>query len=225
MNERFCIICAHSEDYKELAQITLYGNAQEYANRHGYRLRIKCGDWKYPARHPISWDRLALVYQIMASGEHEWIYVCGADTLITNHTITLDRLIDDKFHFIIACDALEWNADSMLLRCSNEGMLWVKSVLALYDKYKDDPWVEQAAMIELRPQFKDIIKVVPQRVMNSYDYANCYADFSERHKAGQDCNGNDGQWQPGDFLIHWPNYHPLSRRIEAVNRTIPLIVK
>ena len=45
-------------------------------------------------------------------------------------------------------------------------------------------------------------KVLPQRVMNSYDYKN--SPLLKNRPNFNDILGTDGQWQKGDFLIQWP---------------------
>jgi hypothetical protein len=44
-------------------------------------------------------------------------------------------------------------------------------------------------------------KVLPQRVMNSYDYKN--SPLLQKRSDYNDILGTDGQWQEGDFLIQW----------------------
>jgi len=44
--------------------------------------------------------------------------------------------------------------------------------------------------------------ILPQKVMNSYDYVNL-PRLKDR-KEYKDILGTDGQWEEGDFLIQWP---------------------
>ena len=39
-----------------------------------------------------------------------------------------------------------------------------------------------------------------------------------------DLLGNDGQWQPGDFLIHWPGIS-LERRLNLAQLMLPQVIK
>jgi hypothetical protein len=55
-------------------------------------------------------------------------------------------------------------------------------------------------------------KVLPQRIMNSYDYINL--PRLKNIKEYKDILGTDGQWQKGDFLIQWPSTD-LEYRINA----------
>jgi hypothetical protein len=65
------------------------------------------------------------------------------------------------------------------------------------DYLNDKKWFDQQCVIDTYVTYKDIIKLVPQRTMNSYDYKMYGVD-------GIDMLGNDGQWQQGDWVVHWP---------------------
>jgi hypothetical protein len=60
-------------------------------------------------------------------------------------------------------------------------------------------------------------KVLPQRVMNSYDYEN-HPSLKNRAKY-TDILGTDGQWQKGDFLVQWPATD-LEFRIRAAKKVV-----
>jgi hypothetical protein len=50
--------------------------------------------------------------------------------------------------------------------------------------------------------WRSVIKVVPQRLFNSYDYTTMPKYAHVEHK---DAMGVNGQWQSGDFMIHFPD--------------------
>lgn len=199
---RICMLSCYCPNYREMADKTLYQNKAEYAKRWGHDLLTLTDvnpEFKDENCHVggITWDRLREAVKIAAAGRYDWMYLVGTDTMITNMTIPLSSLIDDKFHFIISNDCCDWNADSFLFRCSHEGIAYMEDVMAQFEKLRHHCWVEQQAMIELRDKYAGIWKVLPQRALNAYDYKGCYTE------GPNDKAGNDGQWQPGDFLIHW----------------------
>ena len=55
-------------------------------------------------------------------------------------------------------------------------------------------------------------KVLPQRVMNSYDYKN--SPRLKNRPEYKDILGTDGQWQEGDFLVQWAGAD-LNYRLKA----------
>jgi hypothetical protein len=232
---RVCILTLHDAGaYRTMAELTIYQNKREYAERWKHDLLVLTQvnpEFAVPAGHAggLTWDRLRVALEIGKTGRYDWLYLVGCDALITNMTIPLTTFLDDKYHFIIANDCCEWNADSFFFRCSLAGIGFMEAVMAEYERLKHHPWVEQQAMIELRdkPPWSGTWKVLPQREINSYDYRvypasdpNCQP--AKRH--GKDCAGNDGQWQPGDFLIHWAGVG-INVRIVEIKKTLPLIVR
>ena len=223
----FCVVNAHLPNYAELAALTTYGNRAAYCKRHNYTLKVKTDGFVMQAVHPVSWDRLVLVRDLVASGAFDWVYCCGTDTLHTNFTIRLEDRVDDNAHVIISPDwCAPVQADSFFIRCSAPGLAYVNDVLGQYETYRNHPWVENQAMIDLLPKWHNIIKILPQRMLNAYDYALFTVKYpgQSRVAAALDYYGNDGQWQPGDFLIHWPSLD-LDVRIREVKRITPLIVQ
>jgi hypothetical protein len=224
---KIAVVQGHMENYAELAKLTTYGNKAEYCARHGYDLHVKTDNFTMASVHPVTWDRLRFMFNLLKTGKYDWIWTVGTDTLVTNMTVKLETLIDPAFHFVISC---EWcspmQADSFLTRCSPEGSTYIEYILSKFGEFKAHPWVEQAAMLECKDRFKDIIKILPQRAMNSYDYKlymEMYPD-TEKVKEGTDYFGQSGQWQPGDFLIHWPGLK-LHHRLQLVEEYTPKIVR
>jgi hypothetical protein len=205
---RICIINAHLPNYEPLARITTYGNRKEYCQRHGYDLRVQTTGWTHPAIHPVTWSRFKFMRDVIVSGEYDWVWCSGTDTFHTNMTIPLESLADPDFHVVAACDwVAEFQADSYLVRNSPEALAWMDSILALYPKYKDHPWVENAAIVDTLDMWRKTIKLLPQRTMNSYHYPLYWKMYptKDRVKRGLDFTGVSGQWEKGDFLVHWPS--------------------
>lgn len=225
LSQRICILTCHDDRYAQIAALTVYHNKAEYASRWGYDLvtLTKADNRYYDSKSHaggLSWSRLRMAIDLSKTGQYDWIYVVGSDTLITNMAVPLTNMIDEHYHFIICSDMTEWNADSFLLRCSEQGIDFMEAVMSGYSRLKYHPIVEQQSMIEQRSSFPGIWKVLPQRTMNSYNYDLFYPNFQSR----KDLNGNDGHWQPGDFLIHWAG-HPLETRWSEVVRISPQIVR
>lgn len=220
---KLSVATIYTENIKELAIITVEYNKRKYCEKHGYDLNVKtkdfaCGDFGFAKIH--------YVLSLLKGGKYDWVYWCGSDTMITNYNIKLESLIDDNFDFIIANDVWNLNADSFLIKNSPRAIAFFERVYSLYDLYIDSngkpidtgerlpdggckAWAEQDAIIDLKEEYKDIIKIVPQKVLNSY----CYALYpTPWHQAGKDCLGNNGDWSDGDFLVHWPGV-PDSVRI------------
>jgi hypothetical protein len=84
------------------------------------------------------------------------------------------------------------------------------------------PWNDQQCMIDNIERLGDGLKIVPQKFINSYDY-DLYPGIIP-HIFKKDLFGNDGQWQVGDFLIHWPAV-ALDKRIQLAHNMMGQVVK
>lgn len=107
-------------------------------------------------------------------------------------------------HLLICAEHVTpMQADSFLVRGSQEGSDYLRDILSHYEEYKHHAWVENQTMIDLRDKHAAITYMVPQWKLNSVDYMR-WKDLRPTYRKGTDCFGNRGQWRPGDFLIHWP---------------------
>lgn len=219
-----CVLNAYSPAYAELAKLTTHGNRQEYCYRHGYDLLTLT---KTDSHGQFTWDRFKWVTSVLKSQDYEWIYCCGVDTLHTNLKIPLESFLDGHHHVVIASDwCAPVQADSFFVRSSPQGMSYMDAVLNHYSEDQSHPWVENQSMIRELPNFKEIIKLVPQRALNAYNYSLYESVYptESKVKSGLDYYGNDGRWQVGDFLIHWPGLS-LSVRLKEVQKTMKLVIQ
>ena len=76
-------------------------------------------------------------------------------------------------------------------------------------------------MIDTIDMMGDRIKIVTQRTLNSYDYDQYPGSIPHVYK--KDIFGNDGQWQPGDFLIQWPGIKN-DRRIPLAQQMLTQVI-
>jgi hypothetical protein len=84
--------------------------------------------------------------------------------------------------------------------------------------YAKVEWAEQQVIIDTLEEYQDIIKIVPQKYMNSYEpqiYDYCDARF--------DILGNSGAWEPGDWIVHWPGTYKPARLERAAYHTANLM--
>lgn len=218
---KFALVTAHNERYQPLADLTWHQNKELYARRWGYDAIAKTDGYCYPVSQ-ISFERTELIIDLFETQGYDWIHACGCDTMITNFTISLESLIDDNFDFIIATDCFNINNDSFLARNTPTTLAWLKHVVAVREQYADDPWYDQQAMIDSIDMMGDRIKIVPQRMINSYDYDQYPGSVPHVYK--KDMFGNDGQWQPGDFLIQWPGIS-LERRIPLAQQMLTQVIQ
>lgn len=216
------LVTGHTENYKDMADITLPGK-EEYAARHGYRLFVQLDGWDLTKQ--IGMEKCRLLEIIMDQNpDVEWFWWTGTDCLITNHTITLESLIDENFHFIVCKDDGGINADVFFIRNSEEGKRYLKRIQRPHHLGS-----EQANMwdAEHEAEWSNICKYIPQNRMNSYNL-KYYA-----HKRKQDVFGERNNWEQGDFVLQavtgfTPNLNVqqiYEWKINQLKEVVDLIVK
>lgn len=226
----------YTPNIRELAVITIDSNKTRYCKKHGYDLIVKTKDFKY--KH-LGFERMRFIKSVIETNKYDWVYWCGCDTMITNFNIKLEDIIDENYDLIISKDVWDINSDSFLFKCSNKSVELLNAILSTHDKYVDENgnsidrglklpdggsrcWAEQESIIELynTTDFKRNIKIVPQKVLNSYLY-HLYP--SPWHQKGLDADGNDGSWSSGDFLLHMvgmPNNTRLNIAMSMIKEII-----
>jgi hypothetical protein len=190
------ILSLHDEKYKPLADMTWTQNKEKYAEKHGYMHACKTDNF-YGIT--IGFEKIWFIKEMFEAHPNvDWIWWTGCDTLVTNMNIKLEDRIDKDYHLILATDCHNFNVDSFFMRNSPEMHAYLQMIMDLYPKYANHNWAEQQAMIDTYEDHKSLIKIVPQKSMNSYD-CRLYP-----HQPAVDQLGTSSDWTPGDLLIHWP---------------------
>jgi galactosyl transferase GMA12/MNN10 family len=198
----FTIVSYYTPDYYPLVEKTWFDNKVIYCNIHKYSHELLRFRWN--GMHDAQVIKMRFLKDLCSRvPEDSWIWWTGSDLMITNFKITLDSRVDNKYHWIIASDFNGINADSIFIKNSQLG----REYLNLIDDIvkTTDHWEgEQHAIKITHKEYPNIVKVVPQREINAYQYDL----YKNRHEyAGSnwlDDLGTDGNWQKGDFAIQWP---------------------
>jgi len=212
----YAVASLHNNDYSDLAAIT-DASKQEYCDRHGYKLFVLT-ELKYSSVTGFN----KIHYTLDLFDQHpdiEWLLFSECDATITNHTIRIEDRIDNDYHFIVAVDRLNINSGNFLARNTEQGRAYLQMILDREEEYKTAEWAEQQVIIDTIDQYTDVVKIVPQRHMNSYEqHMYDYCDIRT------DILGTSGQWQAGDWIVHWPGtYKPA--RIKRATEIAELIVR
>ena len=201
---RFVVTTLHTPDWQKFADVT-DTNKADYCKRHGYAFETqgdgpwhtdsstmyKTGDWGFERGYRF-------IDMFKKYPGCEWVLFSDCDAMITNKTISLDRIIDNRFHVIVPADCNGTNCGNILIRNSEIGRGFCESMVAARPAYSDNMMAENQWIQEMATAtyWKKWIKIVPQRIMNSYDYT-LYPDLPPR-----DAFGVDAQWKSGDFILH-----------------------
>jgi hypothetical protein len=206
----------HDANYSDLAELTDTPK-REYCDLHGYKFFV-LDELKYS---PITgFNKIHYTLELFKlHPEIEWLLFSECDAMITNFTIRIEDKIDNDYHFIVPVDRLNINSGNFLARNSAQGRAYLQMIIDQETDYAKIDWAEQQVIIDTIGEYADLVKIVPQRYMNSYEpaiYDYCDARF--------DILGNSGAWQSGDWIVHWPGtYKPT--RIERAKALTPAIVK
>jgi len=204
---RIGLVTIHTDNYAELANVTWTGNRELYAKKHNYGTIVKTDNFN---GMNLGFAKVALMLEGFKTNQFDALFWSGTDTIITNFNIKIESLLYDGFHITMATDFNGLQSDSILIRNTFEGRAWLSMILDNMAKYLTHPFLEQGVMMETYNQYKHIVKLVPQRYMNSYFY-DLYKNKGAKNN--NDALGFSGQWEQGDFLLHAPD-QPMHIRLE-----------
>lgn len=202
----------HTDNYQSLADVTLEQNKRKYCELHEYPLVTMTDGWLYE-RKAIGFDKITLIRDALKKyPDADWIFFSESDAMITNFKIKLEQFTDERFHFILPADINGTNCGNFMLRNSEIGLAFLNSIECAGSIYKDHPMYENQYIQDCVTGtfWRSVIKVVPQRLFNSYDYTTMPKYAQVEHK---DAIGVNGQWQVGDFMIHFPD-KKLEERVQ-----------
>ena len=203
------IVSIFNERHKDLAELTWYNNKVRYAEKHDYLAIPKTDNF---STEQVHFDKFVHILQVMKDNPTvDWVWWLDNDAMITNFDIRASDLVDNDYHVIMPTDIAALNTGSFIVRNSAQGREWLEFLLSKKQEYRDDKkWFEQQAVIDFYPKFQDLFKIVPQQWLNIYDYRMYNVAFIY-------LLGQDGQWYPGDFVIHWPGL-PNETRVQLAQQ-------
>jgi len=210
----FAIVSMYNESHADLGQIA-WPNKEAYAEKHGYGTYLKTDGFENPIS--IQFEKFIMMLELMdMNPELDWVWWLDNDAMITNYDIKLESIVDPDYHVIITTDVGTLNGGCFIVRNTQQGKDWLKFMLYIGQKeYATNRWPDQQPMADFYYKYRNIIKIVPQRTMNSYDYKIYGVE-------GIDQCGESGQWHEGDFVIHFPAL-PNTARIQLMKQYTPLI--
>ena len=223
MNNKICICSIATPDMEELTKMT-WPNKEEYCKKNNYAGILQTQTTQY-----LGFDKIHLIDGLLDTEKYEWILWLDNDTLITNFNKKIEEIIDENYHFIITYDYAQLNAGVFLVRNSPQGKAYIKHLKQkMYELAPKNPWLfgeEQYALVNTYKdeEFKDIIKIISQKIMNAYPYTDVYG-----HKDGYlDLFGVNGNWEQGDFIIHIPGFGPdlYHKRLDHFRKYIQFVVR
>lgn len=218
----------HDDKYQELATETWDNNKVKYAMRHNYAYVAKTDDFY---GYPPGFEKIQFLLDLFeAYPETTWIWWTGTDSMITNFNTKIEDKVKIEFtdgevfepQVIMSSDFnFDINCDSILIKNTDKSKAWLQEIMDNLPKYANHQYKEQQCMLDIMHKYDDAVFIMPQHYMNSYEYI-MYSVAPWNYKSIYDVNGHRGQWEPGDWLVHWPGTQP-HERMELVKKFKELV--
>lgn len=202
---KICVATYATGAYAPVCDVT-DRNKAEYCARRGYGFERNHVD---ADGQSAFFDRYAWYLSIL--DPWDWIYCLDADAIFTNFNKKLEDIIRTHDTIIFPLDAVMVQAGGFLARNCEKTREFFGEIISK----KAEPWKSDQIEIErLIPKYRNLIRFIPQRELGSYRYEH-YRNLGGNYVKQVDRDGNDGQWQPGDFVLHAPGM-PLASKIELL---------
>lgn len=153
----------------------------------------------------------------MTEYELDWVWMVGVDALVMNYSIKLESFLpnNETEHLVVCHDGQCLNADSVLVRNSEQGRNLLKNILENEPEFIWHDWADswQLTYYKCMKRWRDVIRVIPQKSFNSYP-----AEMYPHQK------GTFAPFEKGDFLIHFPGLS-LESRLDLTRRYLMKVAK
>lgn len=175
-----------------------------------------------PEQSPCGWGKIFLMLEAMKLyPQATWLFNIDTDAMITNMDIRLEDIVakhaDPNAHVLVPADCNGINCGVMLIKNTPIGKAFLETIVAGMPLYRH--WymfenqliqdlivgthLEEDGIHKTGTFWGRVIRLLPQRIMNSYDYKNLPKLKGRPHY--NDIIGTNGQWEEGDFVIQWPS--------------------
>ena len=220
-NSQYAIVTAHNERFYDMAKLTFDQNKVIYCEKHGYKIFAKTTNFS-EGRHAF-FDKLRFCYEVMDSNaDVSWIWWLDCDAVITNFNKKIEDFCDSNYICAISIDCNSMNNGSFFMKnCEMSKEFLKKSLEYESEEELPHPDFDNSAWnlaFASDPKYKDHFKIHRQRDFNSYNY------FWRSHDM-VDGLGELGQWQPGDFVIHYAGIWPNERRMPLIQEAMNTVIK
>ncbi len=190
-------------------------NLRSYANKHGYYLK----EYKknLDKNRDPQWSKIKAVFNVLKTGEFDWIFWCDADTLFLDKERKIESFIDPNFNFIFCSDlssTLWINTGAFLVKNTSYSLQFLKKIYYddnYYARQKTEFDHEQGSLRELlyEDRRNEKIKITETEDSNErfqhFWYMNDPEPLFKRddnYFSKEKLNLNL-TYSPGDFLVHF----------------------
>jgi len=223
----YAVASMNTKNIQDLANLT-DATKKEYCQRHGYKFFVMREEDFVVITDPFSnymdFNKPFFILNLFNQNpDIEWLLMSECDATITNLNVKLEDKIDNDFHLVIPVDCKNLNSGNFLIRNSEQGRNYLQKMIDRHPEYAEsqgpnstwtDKWGIQQYIIDTIEEFAEIIKIVPQKYMNSYE-----PEIYDYFDVTTDILGTSGVWEKGDWIIHWPGIKN-NVRVERAKRLL-----
>ena len=187
------LINLYNDKYQSMADLTGPSKV-EYCKKHGYTFLERVNN--FIPDIPVGYQKCFWLADLMIEHpEIEWFLHLGTDCLITNHTIKLESVIDNNYHFMVTKDDTGINGENFFIRNTVEGREYIERLKEIHPIWK----TEEGNMRddENNPKWRSITKYLSQSTINSYDH-----QWYPHKTTKVDQLGGKLGWEKGSFVLH-----------------------
>lgn len=181
-----------------------------YCTKWGYtRIKLEFND---PTMHP-SWQKVPELLKLLESDRFDWLFWSDADAVLMNPKLRLEPLVDDSlrygdfsvnpgFDFLVSADAIGINMGHFLIRNCAWSTELLRTLLRMYPFYKDAPYWEQSATMDLLDDSNSRMKGRTLALQFPNEDVRFFRHLKLIDK--RRFNSYPDDYQPGDFMLHFP---------------------
>jgi hypothetical protein len=164
MKMKIALISLGTKNIADIRDIG-FSNKKQYCNKYGYDFIGY--DAVLDTSRPASWSKILAIQEHI--DKYDWIMWIDADAAIINNNIKVEDIVDNNFELLLSKDEVNINMGVFFLKSCAWSKFFLNVVYSL-DRYVDDTFWEQAAVISLLPNNGYIkhFKFINKCIINSY---------------------------------------------------------
>lgn len=195
---KIAVVTYYQGNY-ELLFDKVKANRQEYCDKHGYDFIAVKKDTNAKCL-----EKYFIIRDILHN--YDWVWWTDLDAIITNYSIKVEDRIDDNYSMVMSKDSNGLNDGSILVKNSSWSFGYIKWLEDNKDEVLTFLWQAQTMLTNNWEKWAEGIKIIPQDHLNSYFYQLYDLPVTLL-----------GQWQPGDWFLHFPGLD-LGQRLFLVDK-------
>lgn len=200
------------DNYRDLANVVA-PNWTEYAQRHGYDLRMYCGEYPGAESRSIGFQKIQFVYDQMfgsnADSPPDVAWVLDLDIIVTNFNVRVEDFLDDQHDYFVTTGVHGLCNGSFIIKRNDRAKAVLEYMLA--NQYNHENEQDTLKFHLDDPALKGRLRLFPY-----YSFCSLmFGLYPERSHLTQ----FEKPWQCGDFVLHLAALSQ-ERRIEIFESSI-----